>query len=142
MTIEEKLLGVLRDALWGGDDFVCNVERENVKPLIEEGVKLDILVSNPPYIPAKQQVQTSVDLYEPHVALFGGDDGLYFYRRIFQDAPKVLKEQSFMAFEIGFDEKDSLLAEAKKYFPDDRFEVLKDINGKDRMLFIYHNLQS
>ena len=111
-----------------------------LEPLIERNIKLDILVSNPPYIPVQQEVQKSVGEYEPHVALFGGNDGLYFYRKIFEKAYQVIKEQSFMAFEIGYDEKDALLKLAKEYFPNDRYDVIKDINGKDRMLFIYHNL--
>ncbi|MCF0110381.1 MAG: peptide chain release factor N(5)-glutamine methyltransferase [Erysipelotrichaceae bacterium] len=111
-----------------------------LQPLIDRGIQLDILVSNPPYIPQKQTLESSVKDYEPHVALFGGNDGLYFYRRIFEDAHKVIKEHSFLAFEIGYDEKDALLALAKEYFPQDRMTVLQDLNGKDRMLFIYHNV--
>ena len=111
-----------------------------LQPLIDKGIKLDILVSNPPYIPREQEIQKSVDEYEPHVALFGGDDGLKFYRRIFQNAHKVIKDKSFLAFEIGYDEKDAIIEEVKRYFPEDRYEVLKDINKKDRMLFIYHGI--
>ena len=116
------------------------LQGDMLQPLIDRGIRLDILVSNPPYIPASQPMQESVVDYEPHVALFGGEDGLYFYRRIFSDALKVIKEHSFMAFEIGYDEKHALLALCKEYFPDDKYEVLKDINGKNRMLFVYHNL--
>ncbi len=111
-----------------------------LQPLIDKGIRLDILVSNPPYIPARQEMQKSVVDFEPHVALFGGDDGLYFYRKIFENALKVIKDQSFMAFEIGYDEKDALVELVKQYFPADRYEVLKDLNGKNRMLFVYHNL--
>ena len=57
------------------------------------------------------------------------------------NAAKVIKEKSFMAFEIGYDEKDAIVAELKKYFPTDHYEVLKDLNGKNRMLFVYHNLE-
>jgi len=113
------------------------LQGDMLQPLIDKGIKLDILVSNPPYIPRQQEIQKSVDKYEPHVALFGGDDGLYFYRMIFENAHKVIKEKSFLAFEIGYDEKDAIIKEVEKYFPNDRYEVLKDINKKDRMLFIY-----
>lgn len=111
-----------------------------LQPLIENNIKLDILVCNPPYIPSKQRIEKSVADFEPHLALFGGDDGLYFYRSVFENAHKVMKDKSFMAFEIGYDEKEELEKMVKEYFPDDRYEVLKDLNGKDRMLFIYHNL--
>ena len=45
-----------------------------------------------------------------------------------------------MAFEIGWNQKAALLAEVRKTFGDVRAEVVKDINGKDRMLFVYFNL--
>lgn len=116
------------------------LQGDMLQPLIDKGIKLDILVSNPPYIPATQQMEKTVVDFEPHVALFGGDDGLFFYRKIFEKAYEVIKEHSFMAFEIGYDEKEAIEALVKQYFPTDRYEVLKDINGKNRMLFVYHNL--
>ena len=78
---------------------------------------------------------------EPHVALFGGEDGLKFYRVIFENAPKILNEKAFMAFEMGYNQKEALSAEARKYFPDAKIEVIKDMSGKNRMLFIYLNLE-
>ena len=112
-----------------------------LEPLIEKKVKLDILISDPPYIPRQQKIDASVKDYEPHVALFGGEDGLYFYRKLLSNAKKVLNERSFMAFEIGYDQKEALLNLANEYFPESKKEVLKDIEGKDRMLFIYQNLE-
>lgn len=110
-----------------------------LKPLIEEGVKLDVLISNPPYIPAHEKMEKSVVDFEPHVALFGGEDGLKFYREIFEDCRKVLKERSFMAFELGWDQRERMSALVKELLPEAQFEILKDINGKDRMLFVYFN---
>ena len=49
----------------------------------------------------KKLWRISVVNYEPHVALFGGEDGLKFYRVIFENAPKILNEKAFMAFENG-----------------------------------------
>lgn len=53
-----------------------------LQPLIEKNLKVDIFVSNPPYIPQEQEIEAVVKDNEPHVALFGGNDGLYFYRKI------------------------------------------------------------
>lgn len=111
-----------------------------LEPLIDCNLKVDILISNPPYIPQEEQMEHSVVDYEPHVALFGGEDGLKFYRIIFENASKVLKERAMMAFEMGYNQKEALTAEARKYFPDAKIEVLKDMSGKNRMLFIYINL--
>ena len=60
---------------------------------------------------------------------------------MFENAHKVIKINLY-GFEIGYDEKEALIKMVKEYFPDDKYEVLKDINGKDRMLFIYHNLEA
>lgn len=110
------------------------------EPLIENGCKLDVLVCNPPYIPADEQLEESVREFEPHVALFGGTDGLQYYREVFKAAPLLLKEKSMMAFEIGYNQKEALLKEVENFFGDKaRGEVLKDINGKNRMLFVYFN---
>lgn len=110
------------------------------EPLIEKKIKVDILVSNPPYIPIHEEVEHSVKDYEPHVALFGGEDGLKFYRIIFERSQFLLKEKSMLAFEMGYDQKERLSALAKQYFPNSRIEVIKDMSGKDRMLFIFNHL--
>ena len=107
-----------------------------LEPLVKEGIKLDILVSNPPYIKQDEILENSVKDYEPHIALFGGDDGLKFYRMIFKDANKVLKDKALMFFEMGYDQKENLTKLAKEYFKDAEVEVFKDINNKDRMLMI------
>lgn len=114
-------------------EFMCG---DMLKPLIDRDIKVDILISNPPYIPNEEDMETSVIDYEPHVALFGGEDGLDHYRKIFKDAHKVLNDRYIMAFEIGYDQKEALIKEARQYFKDQKIEVKKDINGKDRMMFI------
>ena len=111
-----------------------------LEPFIERGFRVDILISNPPYIPEHEQMEHSVVDYEPHVALFGGEDGLYFYRRIFERAHLILKDRAMMAFEMGYDQGERLQELAASYFPDARIEVLRDLSGKNRMLFVYINL--
>lgn len=118
-------------------EFLCG---DMLQPFIDKGIKVDILVSNPPYIPSEEEMEKSVVDFEPHVALFGGNDGLKFYRMIFENAHKVIKEKSILAFEMGYNQKEAMEKEARKYFPDDRMETVKDINGKNRMFFIYHNV--
>ncbi|MBQ3419940.1 MAG: peptide chain release factor N(5)-glutamine methyltransferase [Erysipelotrichaceae bacterium] len=105
-------------------------------PIIENNIKLDILVSNPPYIKEDEVLEKSVKDYEPNIALFGGDDGLKFYRIIFENASKVMKDKGFLFFEIGYDQKEHLSSLARQYFKDADISVLKDINKKDRMLVI------
>lgn len=108
-------------------------------PLIERQIRLDVLVCNPPYIPVHEQMEASVVDYEPHVALFGGEDGLQYYRVVFRDCRKVLKEKAFMAFEMGWNQREKLAKLVGETLPEARYEVLKDMSGKDRMLFVYFN---
>ena len=107
-----------------------------LQPLIDREIKLDILISNPPYIPSEEVMEESGVNFEPHVALFGGSDGLKFYRMIFENAHKVLKEKAFLAFEMGYNQAEALSALAKEYFPGSNIEVIRDLSGKNRMLFI------
>ena len=137
--ISSKALEVAkRNAEYNKAD-ISFLEGSMLNPLIEKNLKLDILVSNPPYIKNNEVLDNSVKDYEPHVALFGGDDGLKFYRLIFKDAYKVMKEKGMLFFEMGYDQKDNLVSLAREYFKNAYVEVFKDINKKDRMLFIKLN---
>lgn len=112
-----------------------------LQPLIEKNIRVDVLVCNPPYIPQEEKMEKSVVDFEPHVALFGGEDGLKFYREIFADCRKVLKDKAFMAFEMGWDQRERMSQLVEKTLPGWKYEILKDMNGKDRMLFVYRNLK-
>ena len=118
------------------DAKITFLQGSMLEPLINEGIKLDILVSNPPYIKNDEILENSVKDYEPHVALFGGEDGLKFYRMIFKDANKVLKDKALLFFEIGYDQKENLTHLVNEYFKDAEVNFFKDINNKDRMLMI------
>ncbi|MBO5554570.1 MAG: peptide chain release factor N(5)-glutamine methyltransferase [Solobacterium sp.] len=110
-----------------------------LKPLIEAGKMYDVLVCNPPYIPSDEEMEHAVVDFEPHVALFGGEDGLKFYREVFADCRKVLKDKAFMAFEMGWNQREAMSALVTEALPEAQFEIRKDMNGKDRMLFVYFN---
>lgn len=70
--------------------------------------KFDIVVANPPYIPNEEFLENIVVDYEPHIALFGGVDGLQLYYKIIEQLPGVLKEDSIVAFEIGDGQADAI----------------------------------
>ena len=98
--------------------------------------RFDIIVSNPPYIDRKDEVtmKDNVLKYDPHLALFAEEEGMYFYRKIIEQAKDYLNENGVMFFEIGYDQKDKIikLADMNEYSA----EVYKDINGRDRMAFL------
>lgn len=106
------------------------------QPFVDRGIKADVIVCNPPYIPQDEEIQTSVKNFEPHVALFGGEDGLYFYRKVLNDAQSILKDHSILAFEMGWNQKENLSKEVRKVFPNAQIEGFKDMQGKDRILVV------
>ena len=138
--ISEQAVAVARKNAADNAANVTFLTGDMLEPFIEAGIRCDILVSNPPYIPVHEQMEHSVVDFEPHVALFGGEDGLKFYREIFANAHRVIKEKAILAFEMGYDQGERLRALAKEHFPDARVEIIKDLSGKNRMLFVYHNL--
>lgn len=114
-------------------NFLCG---DMAKPLIDNNIKVDILVANPPYIGNDEKISESVYNYEPHLALFGGNDGLNLYRKLFDQLPFVLNSKSVVGLEIGYWQKDAIMHEINSRFKDCRCWCEKDINGLDRMLFI------
>ena len=107
-----------------------------LEPYIENNIKVDILVSNPPYIKNNENLEASVVDYEPHVALFGGDDGLKFYREIFALSDKILAKNGLIFFEMGYDQAENMKELARSYYPNAQIEIFKDINGKNRMFML------
>lgn len=99
----------------------------------QQGLKYDIIVSNPPYI-REGVISTLMDdvkNYEPHTALSGGEDGLEFYKRIIEDSQDILKGKKVLAFEIGYDQG----KEVKKLMSEYGFEninIIRDLAGLDR----------
>lgn len=139
--ISEPALETARKNAENNGAEICFLAGDMLKPLEALGRKYDVLISNPPYIPEEEIMEASVVDYEPHVALFGGSDGLKFYRRIFEECRHVLKDHAFMAFEMGWNQREAMSALLKETLPEADFEIVKDMNGKDRMLFVYMGLQ-
>lgn len=98
--------------------------------------KFDIIVSNPPYIAYSDKItmEDNVLNYDPHLALFAEEDGIYFYREIVENAKEYLEEDGIVFFEIGYDQREKILklANENKF----KAEVYKDINGRDRMAIL------
>lgn len=105
---------------------------------IEQNKKVDIVVSNPPYIPHQDWLQLDdvVKDHEPYRALVGGEDGLDFYRRFASDLPKVLNDKALVAFEVGIGQGEPVAAILRNAFLNWHVEVVFDINGKDRMVYM------
>jgi release factor glutamine methyltransferase len=108
-----------------------------LQPLVDKGVKLDVMLSNPPYIPLTDRGSLSdvvVD-YEPQLALFGGEDGYDLYKRFMLQLPLVMTDTFLIGFEVGAGQGETVADMLRVTFPDAETEVVFDINGKDRMVF-------
>ncbi|WP_304129363.1 peptide chain release factor N(5)-glutamine methyltransferase [Gemella sanguinis] len=95
--------------------------------------KFDLIISNPPYISYKDKItiKDSVLNYDPHLALFAEEDGIYFYRKIIENAVHYLSKDGVIFFEIGYDQKEKIFELGKN----NNFitTVYKDINDRDRI---------
>ena len=95
--------------------------------------KFDMIVSNPPYITSEEmeQLPKSVRDFEPHMALFGGDDGLDFYRAIAKNFSAALKPGGYLCFEFGMGQGDAVC----RILEENNFTILerkKDFNERER----------
>lgn len=104
---------------------------------IANGDKFDVIICNPPYILNNEQLQASVYDFEPHLALFGGEDGLDFYRQVLEESKSVLKSPGILGFEMGYDQKETLSNEILNYYPEAQIKHFKDYANLDRMIFIF-----
>ncbi len=102
--------------------------------------KYDCIISNPPYISVKEEVMGLVKNNEPNLALYANNDGLEFYELILRNARNFLKEKSLIAFEIGYKQGTCIEKIAYKYFPNAIIKIEKDMQGRNRFLFIFNNL--
>ena len=86
------------------------VQADALKPAFPFLGKFDLIVSNPPYITAKEMLELPVSVkdYEPHLALYGGEDGLDFYRAIAQNFAPALKPGGYLCFEFGMGQGDDV----------------------------------
>ena len=98
--------------------------------------KYDIVVSNPPYIDIDEKIMDSVKKYEPHLALYAKDNGLYFYKNILSNIKPYLKERFIIAFEIGWWQGNLIKDIATEYFKDSKIIIEKDLTNRDRYVFI------
>lgn len=105
-----------------------------LEPFADLTGRLDLLASNPPYITTQEMGELPGDvLQEPRLALWGGEDGLYFYRKITAAAVTMLKPGGWLIYEIGW-----MQGEAVQKLLDDagfvKTEIIKDWQGLDRVV--------
>ncbi|MCD2346979.1 peptide chain release factor N(5)-glutamine methyltransferase [Clostridium guangxiense] len=112
------------------------IEKGNLlKKQVDENIKFDVIVSNPPYIPLDEinNLMEDVRNFEPHIALSGGQDGLEFYRKITKQSVETLNSGGLLAYEIGSDQWEDV----KRIMQENGFvnvQLTKDLAGNDRVV--------
>lgn len=109
-----------------------------LKPYIKNDIKVDILVSNPPYIDKTEKIEDIVKNNEPHLALYAKNKGLEFYESILKDASKILNDKFLISFEIGQEQGEMVKKIALKYLSNIKVEIKKDLSLKNRFVFVYN----
>jgi len=112
-------------------NFIQSDIFENIKN------KYDIIVSNPPYISKKEYDNLAPEIkdYEPEISLLAKEEGLFYYKKIFENAKDYLTEKGKIYFEIGYNQAEKIKEIAKENGFDE-INVFKDLNGFDRIVRI------
>jgi release factor glutamine methyltransferase len=112
--------------------FVHSDLLQALEPHLQQGLSLDVVASNPPYVPLADApgLQREVRDFEPHLALFAGDDGLAVYPRLIAQALASLRPGGLLALEFGFGQQQAI-AHLLRHWHDVRF--LEDLAGIPRV---------
>lgn len=133
VDISEKALEIARKnarKLEADVKFIKSNLFENLKK-----EKFDIIVSNPPYIKREDIMNLSEEVKnEPQIALDGGIDGLDFYKKISEQAIEYLKLDSYLCFEIGYNQKNEVIQIIENKHIYKNVYSKKDLYGNDRIV--------
>jgi len=98
--------------------------------------KYNVIISNPPYIDYGETIDEKVRKYEPNLALFAEDEGLYFYKKILSEVQNYIESDAMICFEIGETQGKKIAKISENFLPNSEYRVEKDYPGKDRFVFI------
>ena len=117
-------------------DKITFIQGNLFAPLRGLSLKVDLIVSNPPYVSRDmmKDLQPEIRDYEPEIAVYAGDDGLDFYRRIISESPAYLTQGGHLILEIGYGQAEEIkkLIEQSNAFAD--ISITKDFAGIDRVI--------
>ncbi len=131
--IDNECLKVAKRNAKGSD--ITFLRGNLLDPLIQEGIKVDVIISNPPYIQNRKEIDEQVWKFEPHLALLA-KPSTFFYEEMIKKADEVLNENGLLLFEIGEDMEKPLAEIVDKYCPNEKVIFSKDMHNKMRFLYI------
>ena len=140
LDISKDALDVSKENAFNLNANINYYESDLLSYLIDNNIKVDLIISNPPYIDINDnEVDDIVRNNEPSLALFASDNGLYNYKKIIDDSKKVLNKKGSILFEIGHTQGNILKEYALNKYQNIEVKIIKDIDKKDRILFIKFN---
>ena len=139
VDISEKALEVTHKNC-GNLNSKANIILSDMFDNIPNTNKYDLVISNPPYIKTDEEIEEIVKNNEPHIALYGGEDGLDFYKKILYNVKPYLKERSIIAFEIGYTQAEDIKRIVQEVLPAAKVIIKQDLSEKNRMMFIFNNI--
>ncbi len=114
----------------------CNIVESNMfKNIYKLNTKYDIIIANPPYLTKTEMKEISEFVEkEPALALYGGKDGLDYYRIIFDEAKNFLNIGGLIAVEIGYTQAEDVINIISMHKEYKDIQVIQDINNKNRVV--------
>ena len=142
-NVSVTLLDISEDALSVAKENAnsLNAEVSFIQSDMWENVsdKYDVIISNPPYIRNDEEIEDIVRDNEPHLALYGGTDGLDLYRKIRDGLLNHAKDKFLLALEIGDLQKNDVI-NIFRDIPNTKIIAKRDMQKRDRMIFVFRNI--
>lgn len=110
--------------------------KSNLLQNVEPGT-FDVVLANLPYLTQDQLKEPSIKK-EPRNALYGGNNGLYFYEKLLKQLPKYLNKKYLILLEIDPEQELTIQKIAEKFLPKTKLQIIKDLSNKSRLLKIEH----
>lgn len=120
----------------GKISFICADIFDAIKPKDIFDAGFDFILSNPPYIPTCElsQLSREIKYYEPLIALDGGADGLFYYKKIIRDAYNLLSAKGYIILEIGYSQAGNIYQIVKDTGMYNNIQFRRDISGTTRVV--------
>ena len=138
IDISEKALTVAEENAAQHKANITFYQGNFLQPMIEKGLKPEIIVSNPPYISWQDEpgLSDTVKNFDPALALFAKSNGLAAYQTIIKQIKSSLQQTDYIYFEIGYNQQEAIASLCHQMFPESNMKCIQDINGNDRIMAI------
>lgn len=137
--ISPAALAVARENASRQSVQVTFMQGDLLRPVIERGLQVDLILANLPYIPSDEVERLAVSRYEPRLALDGGPDGLALIRRLLDQAQGCWRRDGLILLEIGHDQGAAVVKLGREGFPAAQVWLRQDLGGLDRLVGIAGN---